>query len=279
MIRSKQKNQNGVQRSGWPINLKTEGGGILDSESGLWSDLRVVTRSDVGRVRARNEDSLAVLAEWNWLVLSDGMGGYRGGDVASRLAVEALSESSCRFGGSAREAASALEVLKGAIEEANALILRTAAGRPELAGMGATVVAAIFLPGRLVVGHVGDSRLYRLRRGELLQLTRDHTLLQEQLDRGIITAEAARLSPVRGMLTRALGVDATVQPDLASYPALSGDTYLMCSDGVTDMIADEEIMELMADAADLQGAAERVVDLANDRGGRDNISLILAYLA
>lgn len=250
----------------------------MDSEAGLWLDLRVASRTDVGRVRARNEDCLAVLTEWNWLVLSDGMGGYRGGDVASRLAVEALSEHSSRFGGSAREAASALEILKGAIAEANALILRTAAGQPELTGMGATLVAAIFLPGRLVVGHVGDSRLYRLRHGEMLQLTRDHTLLQEHLERGIITREGARLSPVRGMLTRALGVESTVQPDLASYPALSGDVYLMCSDGVTDMIADEELMEFMAEVADLQAAADRVVDLANHRGGRDNISLILAHL-
>lgn len=253
--------------------------GILNSESGLWCDLRVATRSDVGRVRARNEDALAVLSEWNWLVLSDGMGGYRGGDVASRLAVDVLSECSCLHGGEARLAATATEILKGAIEEANAQILRTAGQQPELTGMGATLVAAIFLPGRLVVGHVGDSRLYRLRLGELLQLTRDHTLLQEQLDRGIITAEAARQSPVRGMLTRALGVEATVQPDLASYPALAGDVYLMCSDGVTDMVPDESLLEIMADVEDLQAAADRVVDLANARGGRDNISLILAHLA
>jgi serine/threonine protein phosphatase PrpC len=250
----------------------------LNAESGLWCDLRVASRSDVGRVRARNEDSLAILSEWNWLVLSDGMGGYRGGDLASRLAVDVLSECSCRFGSEARQPATATQVLQAAIEEANAVILHTAAQQPDLAGMGATLVAAIFLPGRLVVGHVGDSRLYRLRQGELLQLTRDHTLLQEQLDRGIITAGAARLSPVRGMLTRALGVEASIQPDLASYPALSGDVYLMCSDGVTDMLPDALLQEIMADVEDLQGAADRVVELANARGGRDNISLILAHL-
>jgi protein phosphatase len=244
---------------------------------GLWSEVRAVSRSDVGRVRARNEDALAILHECNWLVLSDGMGGYRGGDVASRLAVESLTDFSSRFGVSAREVAGALELLQRALEEANARIIRTAVGQPELSGMGATVVVAVFLPGRVVVGHVGDSRLYRLRRGELLQLTRDHTLLQEQLDRGLLTPEAARLSPVRGMLTRALGVEPTVQPDLASYPALSGDVYLMCSDGVTDMVADHELMAFMAEE-DLQAAADRVVELANQRGGRDNISLILARL-
>lgn len=251
----------------------------MNSEPGLGCDLRVASRSDVGRVRARNEDSLAVLAEWSWLVLSDGMGGYRGGDVASRLAVDVLSECSCRHGGEARLVATATQVLKAAIEKANTHILRAAGQQPELAGMGATLVAVIFLPGRLVVGHVGDSRLYRLRQGELLQLTRDHTLLQEQLDRGIITAETARQSPVRGMLTRALGVEASVQPDLASFPALAGDVYLMCSDGVTDMVPDELLLEILADVKDLQAAADRVVDLANTRGGRDNISLILAHLA
>lgn len=251
----------------------------MDSKSAPWPDLRVVSRTDVGRLRERNEDSLAVLTEWNWLVLSDGMGGYRGGDVASRLAVDAVTDHSGRFGGEACQAsARALAILKDAIVEANSRILRTAADRPELTGMGATMVAAIFLPGRLVVGHVGDSRLYRLRHGELLQLTRDHTLLQEQLDRGMISLEAARRSPVRGMLTRALGVEEVVQPDLASYPAMPGDIYLMCSDGVTDMIEDEQLLAFMADMDNLADAADGVVALANSRGGRDNISLILAQL-
>lgn len=250
----------------------------MNSGGELKAELRVVSRSDVGRVRARNEDALAVLADWGWLVLSDGMGGYRGGDVASRLAVDVVTECSLRLGGTAREVSSALAVLERAIQEANTLILRTAADQSELTGMGATLVAAIFLPGRVVVGHVGDSRLYRLRRGELLQLTRDHTLLQEQLERGIITREGARLSPVRGMLTRALGVDDVVQPDLASYPALPGDAYLMCSDGVTDMISDVELAEIMGGSPDIHAAADHVVVLANERGGRDNISLILALL-
>jgi PPM family protein phosphatase len=251
----------------------------LEPDTFLRSGLRVASRSDVGRVRERNEDCLAVLAEWNWLVLSDGMGGYRGGDVASHLAVEAVSKHARRLGKAPNEVASALDILKNAIAEANAMILGAAANEPSLAGMGATLVTAIFLSDRVVVGHVGDSRLYRLRRGELLRLTRDHTLLQEQLDLGIISREAARFSPQRGMLTRALGVDAVVQPDLAAYPALAGDVYLMCSDGVTDMIADEELMQFMADAAgDLSACVDQVVERANERGGRDNISLILARL-
>lgn len=251
----------------------------MASENGLWSDLRVVARSDVGRVRSRNEDALTVLEEWNWLVLSDGMGGYRGGDVASRLAIEVMSEHCQRCGGEAREVASALELLRRAIGESNARIRAVAAAEPEVASMGATLVTAVFIPDRVVVGHVGDSRLYRLRGGELLQLTHDHTLLQEQLDRGIITREAAQRSANRGLLTRALGIEATVQPDLAVYPATVGDVYLMCSDGVTDMITDEELKNFMAEALeDLSSCADRVVDLANHRGGRDNISLILAHL-
>lgn len=251
----------------------------MSATTPLWSELRVVSRSDVGRVRQRNEDSLAVLADRNWLILSDGMGGYRGGDVASRLAVEAVEAQARSLTAPPNDVASALDVLKNAFAEANALILRTAAREPQLAGMGATLVTAILLPNRIAVGHMGDSRLYRLRGSELLRLTRDHTVLQEQLDLGIISRDAARLSPQRGMLTRALGVDVTAQPDLAAYPAWSGDAYLMCSDGLTDMIPDQDLMEIVADGlGDLPACADRLVELANHRGGRDNISLILAYL-
>lgn len=251
----------------------------MSSGAALWSDLQVVSRSDVGRVRQRNEDSLEVLTECGWLVLSDGMGGYQGGDVASRLAVETVSAQARLRGKVFDDVAEAVDTLKNAFAEANAIILRTAAHDPHLAGMGATVVAAIFLPNRVVVGHLGDSRLYRSRGGELLQLTHDHTVLQEQVDLGIISREAARLSPQRGMLTRALGVAEIVEPDFAAYPALVGDIYLMCSDGVTDMIQDEELMHMMAGAAaNLAACADQVVDLANQRGGRDNISLILAHL-
>lgn len=250
----------------------------MKAKSEDWPGLRVAWRSDVGRVRSRNEDSLAVLAEGRWLVLSDGMGGHRGGDVASRLAVEILGEHACRSQNAAQDVADALDALGSAIEEANALILRSAAADPELTGMGATLVVSILLPGRLVVGHVGDSRLYRLRRKELLQLTRDHTLLQDHLDRGIIPRDKVHLSPVRGVLTRALGMETVVQPDLATYPAQPDDVYLLCSDGVTDMITDEELTHFMAAATDLSAGVDGVVELANQRGGRDNISLILACL-
>jgi len=251
----------------------------LSSATPLWSELRVVSRSDVGQVRQRNEDCLAVLADRNWLILSDGMGGYHGGDVASRLAVEAVEARARSLAGPLDDVPGALDTLKKAFAEANDLILRTAAREPQLAGMGATLVTAIFLPNRIVVGHMGDSRLYRLRESTLLRLTRDHTVLQEQVDLGVISRDAARFSPQRGMLTRALGVNTTVQPDFAAYPAWSGDAYLMCSDGLTDMIPDVELLEIVANGlGDLPACADRLVELANSRGGRDNISLILGQL-
>lgn len=235
-------------------------------------------RSDVGRVRERNEDALEVRSEPGWAVLADGMGGYRGGDVASRVAVAAVLRSLERDAavGRTTEIASLLPALAAAAQHANAEILRAALAQPALAGMGSTLVIAAFVPGHVVSAHVGDSRLYRLRGRALARLTRDHSMLQEQIDSGIITAEDAARLGFKGLLTRGLGVLATVEPELGVHDAHPGDTFLLCSDGLTDLVDDDDIAAVLAADAALEARAERLVELANRNGGRDNITVILA---
>lgn len=243
------------------------------------------TRSDVGRVRKRNEDSLAVDARRGWAVLADGMGGYRGGDVASRMAVEATLRRLDRDlvapddGVPGRVAA----VLAAAVHDANADI-RAEAGRDhDLSGMGSTLVVAAFLADCVVTAHVGDSRMYRLRDGVLEQLTRDHTMLQELVDAGILAPEDVAHSQFRGLLTRGLGVAPRVQPEPGTHSIRPGDVFLLCSDGLTDMLDDAAIAAVLQPVASLatrlEEAADRLVALANAQGGRDNISVILVRMA
>lgn len=242
------------------------------------------SRSDVGQVRKRNEDSLAVREGRGWAVLADGMGGYRGGDVASRLAVEItlqrLERELAEADACVPERAAA--VLEAAAHDANADIRAQAARDPNLSGMGSTLVAAVFLADCVVATHVGDSRMYRLRDAGLQQRTRDHTMLQELLDAGIMTPEEAARSQFRGLLTRGLGVSPLVLPEPSIHSARSGDIFLLCSDGLTDMLDDEAIAQVLLPAAGMQtpleAAADRLVALANERGGRDNISVILARM-
>lgn len=241
--------------------------------------LECACRSDVGRVRERNEDVVAVEPERGWVVLADGMGGYRGGDVAARIGVDTVMRRLAREAAGAPTASATAALLAGAVEAANAEILNEGLRRQELAGMGATVVAAVFVDGHLVCAHVGDSRLYCFDRGRLIGLTRDHSWLQEQVDAGMISAAEARRMPYRGMLTRGLGVADRVDVDVAVHPLQAEALYLLCSDGLTDMLGDEDIAAVLEAAASLELAADRLVALANARGGRDNISLILARAA
>jgi protein phosphatase len=240
---------------------------------------KYAARTDIGRVRKRNEDAYRLLVDCGWCILADGMGGYHGGDVAARIAVDVVASHAVSASGSVAGATDVTVIMPDALRSANAAIREAAAADPALSQMGATIVVAVFLPGRVVVGHLGDSRLYRSRNGELVRLTRDHTVLQEQLDRGMISAQAAAASSRRGLLTRALGVLPQISPDLASYPAAEGDMYLLCTDGVTDMLDDAMLAEvLQEEGASLDARAEKLIDLANERGGRDNATVILARL-
>lgn len=240
--------------------------------------LQCAGASDVGLVRSRNEDALWIDAEHGWLLLADGMGGYQGGDVAAALAVSHVLNrlQIAQVGGGT---SACVDALREGVEEANAAIRCVAASNSELLGMGATVVAAMLNPWHIVHAHVGDSRLYRMRDGRLQQLTNDHTLLQEQVDAGLVDPESVHLLPYRGLLTRGLGVASEVLPDVSVHELREADRFLLCSDGLTDMLDDGQIGAILAAGDAPAEVAQRLVAMANDCGGRDNVSVIVAWFA
>lgn len=232
-----------------------------------------------GRVRAENEDCIVTRSELGLAVLADGMGGHQAGEVASRMAVDAIVEHLAQVksaGRPTRKAADRSPDIAEAIQKANAAIYAAAQTRPDYNGMGSTVVVAIFNGDRLCVGHVGDSRLYRLRGDKIEQLTKDHSVVQELVNRGLFTPEEARQSLAKNLVTRALGVDPTIQADTAAGNVQPDDLYLLCSDGLTDVVTDEQIAEVLRrDSVDLDAAAGQLIDRANEQGGPDNVSVIL----
>ncbi|HEY3326780.1 MAG TPA: Stp1/IreP family PP2C-type Ser/Thr phosphatase [Novimethylophilus sp.] len=247
--------------------------------------LEVVRLSDVGLRREHNEDAVASEPEAGLVVLADGMGGYKAGEVASEIAVLTL-VSSIRErlleqpAGKADEDSGLLReslILRDAVHQANSAIYNVSQSQPQCAGMGTTLVAAVFTDDRVCVGHIGDSRMYRLRGDTFTQLTEDHSLLNEQLKSGLITAEQAKVSNNKNLVTRALGIDPEVELELHEYEVQPGDIYLLCSDGLSDLVEDEEIqLTLSTLSANLELAAHQLVQMANDNGGKDNISVILA---
>jgi protein phosphatase len=250
--------------------------------------LEIVSQTNPGMVRAHNEDSVAQELACGLVVLADGMGGYNAGEVASGIAVSVVATEICQRLQNAsptdhdEDSGEELGVvlLRDNIRRANASIYHAAQSQPQYAGMGTTIVSGLFYDNRVVVGHVGDSRMYRLR-GEMLQtITRDHSLLQEQIDGGMISVEDARLSKNKNLVTRAVGIDAEVVPEIHVHDVLVGDIYLLCSDGLNDMVEDEDIQStLYAMQGNLPLAAEQLIQLANDNGGRDNVSVILVKIS
>jgi PPM family protein phosphatase len=244
--------------------------------------LDVATLTDSGKVRPHNEDSVTQRAESGVLVLADGMGGYNAGEVASALATELVAEGlhgrcSRQPDGQPVPRAILSRWIDEQVSAANAAILQRAHADASCAGMGATLALTVFQGRTVTVGHVGDSRVYRLRRGELQALTRDHSLLEEQIRNGLLTREQARQSHNRNVVTRALGVDAEVDTEIQIFDVRPGDVFLLCSDGLTDMVDDDTLRTtLSAMQHNLELAAHNLVQLANDCGGRDNISVILA---
>ena len=234
--------------------------------------------SDVGRQRANNEDAVLIDAEHGIVVLADGMGGYNAGEVASALAVDLIARELRRWlqtsahRASLRDLRRAMEIC---VDLANREIFEAAHTHAAYAGMGTTLVMAVLREDRLLVGHVGDSRLYRWRAGQLEQVTRDHSLLQEQLDIGLITPEEAEHSGNRNLVTRALGVEDTVLLDVRELTVQAGDAFLLCSDGLNDMLADADIVGILSAGLSLEASATRLVGEANERGGRDNVTVAL----
>ncbi len=251
--------------------------------------LQTASLTDPGRVRDHNEDCIESRPEIGLYVLADGMGGYNAGEVASGMATSLIADGLqetwqlrevARLG---RDEAKAMseKLIAEQIARANSAIFTTSQNNPECAGMGTTLVVCLFFDNFLTVAHIGDSRLYRLRGDDTMeQVTRDHSLLQEQLDSGLITPEEAKLSQNKNLVTRALGIDPTVDAEVHVYETQPNEIYLLCSDGLSDMVEDEEIrLTLITLKTNPNLTVQQLIQSANDNGGRDNISAMLIRVA
>jgi PPM family protein phosphatase len=253
----------------------------------LKGKLRCVGQTDTGRVREHNEDTIAYDSDIGLLVLADGMGGYNAGEVASGIAVktivglvrDAVEREDLRNHDSAAGLARASIILRDAILRANKIIFQTARTQPQCEGMGTTVVGALFFDNRVSIAHVGDSRLYRMRSAGFEQLTMDHSLLQELVDRGFYSPEEAQRAANKNYVTRALGVEPNVDVEVQEHPVQKGDLYLICSDGLSDMVEDDDIhLTISTFGANLENATKQLIQLGNDNGGKDNISVVVAEI-
>lgn len=243
--------------------------------------------SDVGQMREHNEDNIAWDKDLGLVIVADGMGGHNAGEVASEIAVKRIQEALRDVIDPDIQGSHSIELndaVREAIVYANDEINREARENFAYNGMGTTVVLTLFQDDRVISAHVGDSRTYRLRGDKLEQLTTDHSLVQEMVDNGYLSQEEAQLSASRNLITRALGIAETVEVDVTEAKIDYGDVYLMCSDGLTDLVSDEEILNLLrdyrseTDSCNLEEAAKALVALANDKGGKDNISVVLVCL-
>jgi protein phosphatase len=251
----------------------------------LKGKLRCVGATDTGRVREHNEDTIGTDADVGLVVLADGMGGYKSGEVASGIAVRTLlgliKEAVERQDLTVTDPETGLSrpgiLLRDAIHRANKIIYQTARTQPNCEGMGTTVVAGLFFDDKLTIAHVGDSRMYRLRDNRLEQVTQDHSLMQELVSRGFYTPEEAARAAAKNFVTRALGVEPNVEVEVTETPVVKDDLFLLCSDGLSDMVEDDDIqLTISTFGANLETLAKQLVLLSNENGGRDNISVVLA---
>jgi len=240
------------------------------------------SQTDPGRSRSNNEDAVAFDELTHLGVLADGMGGYNAGEVASGMATEFIKAELSAWLSDAGAQADKLQMrqaIEMSVDNANAAIFDAANTNAHYSGMGTTLVVGVFHGDRLLLGHIGDSRCYRLRGDTLTQITRDHSLLQEQLDAGLLTPEEAALSPHRNLVTRALGVEEGVILELNEHLLEPEDIYLMCSDGLSDMMNDAQIADTLRQREALSVMANHLIARANDNGGRDNIAVLLTQVA
>lgn len=249
--------------------------------------LEIVGYTDTGRVRSHNEDAIHCDAERGLAILADGMGGHNAGEVASGMATTWLATELGMQIDRARARANdtmftrvdpeaTARSVRDEVLRANTAIYQAAQSQPHYTGMGTTLVMTVFFDNMMLVAHAGDARLYRLREARLERMTRDHSLLQEQMDSGLLSPEDARLSTNRNLVTRAVGIDAMLEPDVHCHDVFANDIYLLCSDGLNDMMEDELIETTLRQSPDnLDASAKQLICLANDHGGRDNVSVIL----
>jgi serine/threonine protein phosphatase PrpC len=229
--------------------------------------------TDIGLRRANNEDAFVAIPESGIFAVADGMGGAASGEAASGIFSDTVVE---LFSGvSFRSGQRGPEMIREAFRRANERILTKAIEDPIFQGMGCTAEILMFSEERYAVGHVGDSRTYLLRKGELKQVTRDHSLVQAQIDNGSLTAAVARTHSLRHVILRAVGTDAALEVDIMEDVSLPGDLFLLCSDGLTDMIDDTTIHKVLSLSPDLKNGVANLIELANKAGGRDNITAVL----
>ena len=253
----------------------------------LQNKITILGLTDTGIVRSKNEDSIGFDSSLGLVVLADGMGGHRGGEIASSMTVDTIidklqqslpnlaSGEIDEASGFSRESIS----IQDAVVEANQLVFQSAEANPDHKGMGTTVVVLQFYNNSFSLAHIGDSRCYRLRSDKFEQITKDHSLLQELIDRGFYTPEEARKSMNKNLVTRALGIDPIVMPDIQEDIVLKNDIYLLCSDGLTDLVEDEDIyLTIKQFSANLEEAAKQLITKANQNGGKDNISVMLCRI-
>ena len=244
--------------------------------------LAVYGLSDVGLSREHNEDSISWDIELGLIMLADGMGGHNAGEIASELAVTAIRDALLDVLTPEMLDTNLIkcdEALREAVVYANEEIHEQANRRIECAGMGTTVVITLFHDDKVTYAHVGDSRIYRFRHGETKQLTQDHSLVQEMIDNGYLSQEEAMISSSRNLITRALGIAPDVEVDVKTEVLDVDDIYLLCSDGLSDLLSEQDMARILTEHRDNLGeAAQKLVDLANERGGTDNISVILVAL-
>lgn len=248
--------------------------------------LEVVALTDVGQKREHNEDSIGADSAYGFVLVADGMGGHNAGEVASGIAANVVYEQlravlpELDTGEADKETGYAVESIaaKRAILLANSAINQTSLTQPECGGMGTTIVVGLFYDNRMTIAHVGDSRMYRLRGKRFEQVTRDHSLTQELVDKGFYdSVDEAEAAGNKNLITRALGVEDRVEVDIHEEVVAVNDIYLLCSDGLTDMVSDEKIhLTLNKFSANLKLAAEKLIAMANENGGKDNISVVLA---
>ena len=246
--------------------------------------IKVARLTDVGMHRDHNEDAVASDLSIGLLLLADGMGGYKAGEVASEIAVLMIAseiKESMQRQINLKKTESRLmpesNFLVDAVRKTNTAIYHISKNQPQCAGMGTTLVASIFANNKLTVGHIGDSRMYCLRGDVLTQLTEDHSLIQEQINEGLITPAQAKSASHKNLVTRALGIDPYVELELKEFEVEVGDMYLMCSDGLSDLVEDIEIAKILSEAdGNITLAAKKLVQTANECGGSDNISVVIA---
>ncbi|HEX3094801.1 MAG TPA: Stp1/IreP family PP2C-type Ser/Thr phosphatase [Candidatus Angelobacter sp.] len=237
--------------------------------------VEVAGKTDVGCVRANNEDNFGYDSRYGIFVVCDGMGGQAAGEVASKMGVDILLEYFRNQSAANGNGVSGARSLLNAIQLANRTIFKAGQEQSGRSGMGSTIVAALVRGNSLAIGHVGDSRIYLVRQGAIQQLTQDHSLVMEQVRRGYITLEQAQKSEMQNIILRALGSEEAVEADVEDLVAVPGDILLMTSDGLTRYVQDEEILKIIEGPGGLEQACANLVKIAKDRGGEDNITCLL----